>query len=884
MGIGIQGSILSLWTCFHVQQKMYNPPSRYLLRSQVGDVESSLLSQSSSADDNTGHTHGKIPSFAFGEEVVNDNPMASSNEMPPSVDSNVTITSGSITKRAVIPPFYLLNQPFYIYEDLLWLNSTTNGETIEQMLLRGYTWKHNDDIWFVNAALKHPMRTTNPEEAVLFVVPSFINMFLSRQTHRQPCVRDLEACGMDVLLHIDQKLGQSPWFQRNQGKDHVLVATIFTASMRLVPGVADNLLKCNMISMESRKWNAPDRLSVPSYYVGTPCLSRPKEYDFAMIASVKPHFTFESRRNICEWLANDRPQYTVAACGEGHQCPGLAQARFGFHVRGDTYGANRLMDTILSGTIPIFTMKEQYDILPDWIRWDDFSYFADVTDKSAFLATLDDIVNNQPLYEQKMANLMANRDLYDWQTPFPFDTYMYMFLSQIYPQYQRSEMEAAPFGALLLSKPGGFDAFDVEKKHVWCGDSGPAPTCGECQPLFGRREKGCRRMCHWCEFGYDGDVDDVDEDDYLKASNTTSGTCIPQHLKCRAPDLQTFIERTARPYRKLPADFEWCFNEDPADHRVRGLLFAKTYKTGSTTAAAVTYQIATRVGQRKGFKRCLADAGHSLSVSNRISMREPQASLAWTTVRDPATRALSTFAYYALGKGGIEPSHDRLVRSLSGAKNNQIAQLRSQRGRSAEGNGSAKREDVPESEKAAMDVIKKEIIPAYDFIAVTERMDESLVVMKMLWNLEYGDIITASAKQAGGWSFNWNPSKTCFYVPKFNSTLFPSVQKYIDTDFRSENYDYMLHEFANRSLDATIEQLGRKEVEKGVAYYRRLKERTLEHCQAEIIFPCSEDGKWQAGSLGSCYQHDIGCGYRCINHFLDKLERGNLQPDLISSI
>jgi hypothetical protein len=34
------------------------------------------------------------------------------------------------------------------------------------------------------------------------------------------------------------------------------------------------------------------------------------------------------------------------------------------------------MDTILSGTVPLFTRREQYEVLPDWIDWKQLSYFV----------------------------------------------------------------------------------------------------------------------------------------------------------------------------------------------------------------------------------------------------------------------------------------------------------------------------------------------------------------------------------------------------------------------------------------------------------------------------------------------------------------------------
>ena len=78
-------------------------------------------------------------------------------------------------------------------------------------------------------------------------------------------------------------------------------------------------------------------------------------------------------------------------CGDGEQCPALAQSRFGGHVRGDKPSSQRLHDNMLSGTVPIFTLKEQFDHRPFWIDWDKLSYFADIQKEETFLATIDTI-------------------------------------------------------------------------------------------------------------------------------------------------------------------------------------------------------------------------------------------------------------------------------------------------------------------------------------------------------------------------------------------------------------------------------------------------------------------------------------------------------------
>jgi len=401
---------------------------------------------------------------------------------------------------------------------------------------------------------------------------------------------------------------------------------------------------------------------------------------------------------------------------------------------------------------------------------------------------------------------------------------------------------------------------------VWCGDSGPAKTCGECGPLHGSMSRGCDKMCRWCEFGY------TKPNENVLFNDEPYGICVPLHYVCKEPSVEAILENTVQSYQPLPDDFEICLDERKDFSRIRGILLAKTYKTGSSTAAAVTFQIAYRLGKRKGYSRpCLTHHSHDLSRYNAINTRERDASIVWTTVRDPRARALSSFAFYQAGRQGMNYTDRIMIDTLNGAKNNQVAQLRTNRAFSSPGGQPTETADVPESASAMATLLKDEILGTYNFIAVTERMEESLVVMKMLWNLEDGDIIVSSVKQAGGWSYDWDEPETCFQVPKIK--LSPAVEEYLDTDFTEDNYDFVLHAFANASLDATIDSLGRERVQREVRRHLHLKDLAMRHCRSKILPPCSEGGKWQPEHVGNCFENDIGCGYRCINDFLDNYKK-----------
>ena len=162
-----------------------------------------------------------------------------------------------------------------------------------------------------------------------------------------------------------------------------------------------------------------------------------------------------------------------------------------------------------------------------------------------------------------------------------------------------------------------------------------------------------------------------------------------------------------------------------------------------------------------------------------------------------------------------------------------------------------------------MEMIEKDVMNEYNFVGILERQAESLVVFKLLFGLEYQDIIVLSSKTNGGYD-DGGYKNTCFLIQKAHET--PTVDTYLKNEFPVHNYDYLMYAVANRSLDLTIDILGRETVEKQVKEYSRLRKVAQDVCSKEAVFPCSSDGTFQrAKSRKSCYAVDNGCGYRCVN-------------------
>ena len=396
-----------------------------------------------------------------------------------------SITSSVLQDRppSDTSPDLLMSVPFYIYSEMDWFREdsiTTVGNasfrdwvqmSAEERQLK---FKHDDDVKLYIAATKHPMRVSNPEDAKLFIIPSITSLLEIQHVYgtgtvHYMCHRNTKTsgknCGRDLMVYIDKVLKDSPWFQRSKGRDHIAFLTYFHWNHPFWNGKEFKYItQSNIIQFGegSRKYNALNRISFNTMYVGNRCEVVPyqqKTADLAMIANLrlksrkrKDQVNMKDRRHVCAWTEG---QCNMTVCGKGIQCPALAQARLGFHARGDSYSANRLFDTLLSETVPIFTLKEQYTAHQPFIDWHKISFYIpmgensdSVNEKDSFRNALEDILNNPGLIESKTKAVIENRDLFDFDTLVPFDVYGYMFQVEIFPDLPRKE--ASKYSVLIM--------------------------------------------------------------------------------------------------------------------------------------------------------------------------------------------------------------------------------------------------------------------------------------------------------------------------------------------------------------------------------------------------------------------------------------------------
>lgn len=325
-------------------------------------------------------------------------------------------------------------------------------------------------------------------------------------------------------------------------------------------------------------------------------------------------------------------------------------------------------------------------------------------------------------------------------------------------------------------------------------------------------------------------------------------------------------------------DRTWCNRED-GQSGYRGIILAKVPKTGSSTVAGVTM----RIGHRLGCENVHWDHRRNTAYANT----ERWNSFLFAPVRDPGSRAISRIWFTELSRHTYEGSDDALGVDMIGWLKNRTHH---QFGLISPGQGgfqlqyaslheidkwSAWRPDQPTKVRHASHIINnvRSIVERYDMLLLSERMDESLVVMSILMGLQVGDVLVVPSKQSGQ---NWVYSRVenaCYPILKGATPAI--VYEYLSSDeWRAANYgDLVLHAAANKSLDLTINAIGRDPFDAAMLEYQRLKKSVLGQCSDRVQYPCSDEGVPQTHlSELDCYSkwHDEGCGYRCVDAILEQ--------------
>eukprot|EP00747_Dinoflagellata_sp_TGD_P126581 gnl/TRDRNA2_/TRDRNA2_174297_c0_seq1.p1 gnl/TRDRNA2_/TRDRNA2_174297_c0~~gnl/TRDRNA2_/TRDRNA2_174297_c0_seq1.p1 ORF type:complete len:330 (+),score=19.92 gnl/TRDRNA2_/TRDRNA2_174297_c0_seq1:49-1038(+) len=282
-----------------------------------------------------------------------------------------------------------------------------------------------------------------------------------------------------------------------------------------------------------------------------------------------------------------------------------------------------------------------------------------------------------------------------------------------------------------------------------------------------------------------------------------------------------------------------------------GLVFIKMHKVGGSTFAGVMRRIGARHGlahlsdcgsdpQNTPAPSVWACHGQMRQVSTHLKYAMPSA-FRVTLIRNPVERRLSDFYHYA-SRFDLEPNATNKIRYLQTTCDNTcINDYYTSYAQCADGH-------PPPPNDLAYSMMR-----CYDFVAVMERFDESLLLLSQKLGIDQLDILYLSAKQSGkavtdhlDRHLHRNGKVLLAHPPLTQES--EEVQE-AATHF-DDSYDWMLLDLANKALDSAIAQYGTSFEDDLKEFKRKLKV-VEEKCRDRFF--------------ESCFWNDNGCGQECID-------------------
>jgi Galactose-3-O-sulfotransferase len=320
-----------------------------------------------------------------------------------------------------------------------------------------------------------------------------------------------------------------------------------------------------------------------------------------------------------------------------------------------------------------------------------------------------------------------------------------------------------------------------------------------------------------------------------------------------------------------------------------GIIFIKVHKAGSSTGSGINLRISRNLARRQQkqhqeiiqpygddrfYDICQTRFDHGRAIEkvpNRTKFNQinttrkdvvqlqNRSSVLWSLIRDPTSRSISAFFHFAVSRQGVMPTDTNFIMHTKRSTDFYLRYLYTR--------GSFNRKvDSPQT-------VINSILNEYDFIGITERMDESAVVLMMLLNLKLSDVLYLRAKSQGGYDDGGGfADKMCTYItPTFVSD---GMKEYFESDRWKKiiKYDQELYQAVNTSLDMTIESLGKDKFQKKLKKFRFALARVEHRCRNITVFPCDNMGNFHSPNETDCLWTDSGCGMECIDAVSTKLK------------
>jgi hypothetical protein len=287
-------------------------------------------------------------------------------------------------------------------------------------------------------------------------------------------------------------------------------------------------------------------------------------------------------------------------------------------------------------------------------------------------------------------------------------------------------------------------------------------------------------------------------------------------------------------------------------HVHRGFLFMKLMKTGGSTAAGINIRIAREAARRQNsnnqFQFCQGRWEHAWGYE-MLQGRERNTSFTWTIVREPTKRAISQFFHFKVSRENVTPTDYEFQRYLN-------SEMKVLRDYYLQVLSSRMLFGIKDPK-----IIINQILDDYDFIGVTERFEESVVALMMLLGLPMGTVMYLNAKRAG--NYDDGAFNGCTFIHPSNVSR--GMNEYFDSARWKAvvGNDEFLYKAASRSLDLTIERLGKDIFQEKLEKFTRYQKIAEERCLPLEVFPCTSAGV--RNKKKSCLWKDSGCGSGCLD-------------------
>ena len=288
----------------------------------------------------------------------------------------------------------------------------------------------------------------------------------------------------------------------------------------------------------------------------------------------------------------------------------------------------------------------------------------------------------------------------------------------------------------------------------------------------------------------------------------------------------------------------------------RGFLYVKARKAGSSTVAGVALRIARSIAQKRHLSTpvCQVRYNHPMASKLKYKDRIKAESFLWSILREPTRRFVSEFFHFGFSRNFIQPTVSNIRKYMLETKpsihNYYLRWL-----------AVDKPFDYPIDFPNIPRFITS-IISEYDFLGISERLDESLVALQMILNLTTSDILYLSSKVNGGWDDGIYRNQ-CYYI--FPSYISDGMKNYFQNSEEWYNFsvgDDLLYRAVNASLEKTIAYLG-NDFAKNLRIYRWALKKADMACRQNVSFPCTEGGKRNLEN--DCMVWDSGCGMECLD-------------------